>query len=151
MATKAEERKALEQIRKIVEGLGEGSYISIAMEGMFEDAEENINNDFGVSMKDRWQTAEQACDLRRAEVRGLEIENEKLKKDIEGWKRQNDSNYTLAQENEEDCKHWMRKCEEGKKAFEELNHQNSEMLNQIADMEVEIMKLKAKLYDLMTK
>lgn len=51
MATKAQERKALEQIRKIVEGLGENSYIGTAMEGVWEMAEENIENDFGNSAK----------------------------------------------------------------------------------------------------
>lgn len=51
MTTKAEERKALEQIRKIVEKLGENSYIGTAFEGCFEMAEENIENDFGNSAK----------------------------------------------------------------------------------------------------
>ena len=40
MTTKDQERKALAQIRKIVEGLGEESYIGIAFEGCFEIAEE---------------------------------------------------------------------------------------------------------------
>lgn len=59
MTTKEQERKALAQIRKIVEGLGEGSYVGTAFTGCFEDAEENIENDFGCSMYDRWQMAEQ--------------------------------------------------------------------------------------------
>lgn len=59
MTTKEQERKALEQIRKIVEGLGEDSYIGIAFEGCFEDAEANIENDLALSMYGRWQHAEQ--------------------------------------------------------------------------------------------
>ena len=53
MTTKEQERKALEQIRKIVAGLGEDSYIGTAFEGCFEIAESNIENDFGESMLDR--------------------------------------------------------------------------------------------------
>ena len=51
MSTKEQELKALEKIRKIVEDLGEESYIGTAFEGCFEIAEENIENDFACSMK----------------------------------------------------------------------------------------------------
>lgn len=57
MATKDEERKALEKIRKIVDGLGEGSYLSMAFEGCFSDAVENIENDWGCSWKQRAESA----------------------------------------------------------------------------------------------
>lgn len=57
-ATKEQERKALEKIKKIVEELGEDSYIGMAFEGCFEIAEENIENDFGCSMKQRAEHAE---------------------------------------------------------------------------------------------
>lgn len=68
MATKEQERKALEQIGKIVADLGENSYIATAFRGCFEDAEENINNDFALSMYDRWQEAEHQKDLMVAEL-----------------------------------------------------------------------------------
>lgn len=57
-ATKEQERKALARIKKIVEELGENSYIGIAFEGCFEVAEENIENDFACSMKQRAEHAE---------------------------------------------------------------------------------------------
>lgn len=38
MTTKEQERKALEKIRKIVEELGENSYVGTAFEGCFEIA-----------------------------------------------------------------------------------------------------------------
>ena len=38
-ATKEQERKVLEQIRKMVEELGTDSYIAMAFEGCFEIAE----------------------------------------------------------------------------------------------------------------
>lgn len=58
MTTKEQERKALAQIRKIVDGLGENSYIGTAFEGCFEIAEQNIENDWACSMKDRAESAE---------------------------------------------------------------------------------------------
>lgn len=42
MTTKDQERQAIEKIRKIVEGLGENSYVGFAMEGVLELAEDNI-------------------------------------------------------------------------------------------------------------
>ena len=78
MATKAEERKALEQIKKIVEGLGDDSYIGTAFEGCFEIAVQNIENDWACSMKEKVEAAEAACDLRRDQVHGLEEQNKEL-------------------------------------------------------------------------
>lgn len=57
-ATKEQERKALARIKKIVEELGEDSYIGMAFDGCFEIAEENIENDFACSMKQRAEKAE---------------------------------------------------------------------------------------------
>lgn len=106
MTTKAQERKALEQIKKIIEGLGEDSYIGMALEGCLEIAQQNIDNDWGCSMKQRAESAEskvaglmqEVKDLRdalnrteeRAEVREQELREdcdalneriEKLRKD----------------------------------------------------------------------
>ena len=89
MTTKEQERKALAQIKKIVEGLGEGSYIGMAFEGCFEIAEENIENDFGCSMKQRVDKAnEDAAYFKRAaetfseEADKARAENEALKKKV---------------------------------------------------------------------
>lgn len=57
-ATKEQEREALAKIVKIIEGLGPGSYVGIAFEGCFKDAEDNIENDFGCSMKQKLESAE---------------------------------------------------------------------------------------------
>jgi len=45
MTTKEQERQAIEKIRKIVEGLGENSYVGFAMEGVLELAEDNIREE----------------------------------------------------------------------------------------------------------
>ena len=56
-ATKEQELKALEKIKKIVADLGEDSYIGMAFEGCFEIAKDNIENDFGCSMKQRAESS----------------------------------------------------------------------------------------------
>ena len=148
MTTKEQERKALEQIKKIVESLGADSYIGTAFEGCFEIAEENIENDFAISAKDRWEKAE---------------------RDAEDFHRQ-------AQYYSDEAMKQEAKAESAKKALEELRetyrtdleaHKKAEIeiWNNYRDKEeklatatatleakeLEIIKLKAKLYDLMTK
>ena len=94
IATKEQERKALEQIRKIVEGLGEGSYVGMAFEGCFDDAEENIENDFGCSMKQRWESAKkdaeyfhQAANQQAGEVMKLEQAKDAADKETEKYRK----------------------------------------------------------------
>lgn len=76
MTTKDQERQAIEKIRKIVEGLGENSYVGFAMEGVLELAEDNIREDTAYSMKKSaeiaWERATKA-----------EKENKDLKKTVE--------------------------------------------------------------------
>lgn len=79
MTTKEQERKALAQIRKIVESLGEDSYIGMAFEGCFEMAAENIENDFGCSMKQRAEIAEKKLATAEMDNRDLRANIAKLK------------------------------------------------------------------------
>lgn len=58
--SKDTERAFLNEIKEILEGLGENSYCAMAFEGCVEDAEENIDNDFAVSMKGRWESEKKA-------------------------------------------------------------------------------------------
>lgn len=67
-ATKQQEREALEKIKAIVESLGPDSYIGTALDGCFEIAEENIENDFACSMKQR--------------VEAVVVENTRLKEKV---------------------------------------------------------------------
>lgn len=59
IASKEEERKALEKIRQIVERLGPDSYVAAAFDGCFEMAEENITNDWGISVKEKLEYKDQ--------------------------------------------------------------------------------------------
>lgn len=83
MTTKEQERKALAKIQKILEELGEDSYIAMAMEGVLEDAEENIENDFALSMKGRWQSAEKNVKGLQDELAVKDRTIELLNKEIE--------------------------------------------------------------------
>lgn len=71
IATKEQERKALEKIKKIVDDLGEVSYIGMAFEGCFEIAEDNINNDFGCSFKSNLESARKANEKMAERVKSL--------------------------------------------------------------------------------
>lgn len=142
MATKAQERKALEQIRKIVEGLGEDSYIGKAFEGCFDDAESNIDNDFWNSMAQRYKG-----------MLGKEIENVNKIKWLED---QNEEVKQKLLEATEDTQEWIKKNDRlHEKANEYANsakeHWNNfrEQEDKVEALELENMKLKAKLYDMM--
>ncbi len=144
MTTKDQERKALEQIRKIVEGLGENSYIGMAFEGCFEIAEDNIENDLGRSMKQRCRSAEK--------------ESAKLANDVVRLQK---TNRVLMEENENIARKYDKEKESGT-AFavkyaeldaraEEYKYKLCETENDLEAAQMEIMKLKAKLYDYMVK
>lgn len=59
------ERAFLNEIKEILEGLGPDSYCAWAFEGCVEDAEENISNDFAVSMRGRWENEREAHEKTR--------------------------------------------------------------------------------------
>lgn len=75
VTTKDQERQAVEKIRKIVEGLGENSYVGTAMAGVLEVAEQNIEYDAAFSLKEEKEIAE------RREQEQTEI-TQKLKKEL---------------------------------------------------------------------
>lgn len=75
MTTKEQERAAVEKIRKIIEELGENSYVGFAMEGVLELAEENIREDTAYSMKKRAELIEERA-------REAEKENKLLKAEL---------------------------------------------------------------------
>lgn len=58
--SKDTEREYLGRIKNLLDALGPNSYCAMAFEGCVEDAEENIDNDFAVSMKGRWESEKKA-------------------------------------------------------------------------------------------
>ena len=152
MVTKEQERKALEQIKKIVDSLGADSYIATAFDGCFEDARENFENDFALCMKDRYETErkrakdlQEEVDRLKADLRKEKECGEELGKAIK--KTQEQENATIQMiESERDAL----KCQ-----VADLLDRESELVSLRDDAEcraevaeAEIIRLKAKLYDL---
>lgn len=137
MTTKEQERKALEQIRQIIAGLGNCSYIGMAMEGMIEDAEENIENDFALSTKDRYEGENKKAEL-------LNDDLEQTRKELELARK------TCADESGRRREIWDRLKETEKTAMENLN-ELAEARAEVKWQEEEIIRLKVKCFDLMEK
>lgn len=139
MTTKQQEREALRKIREIVEALGEHSYIGTAFEGVFEIAEENIEYDFGCSLKQQ--------------VESLEEQDRANKETIEKLRKENALFSGRLYECMEEHKREVTELREELDASAEeirLNF-NSTLEALLKGKDNEIMKLKARLYDLMTK
>ena len=142
MTTKDQERKALEQIRKIVNGLGEDSYIGMAFDGIFEVAESNIENDFADGYKTKVASLEKQLDKAAGKLNDKAEEIGNLKKRAE----EAEQHYTVVQKTADN---WCVKYHEAKdmavknwNAFREQEDKNEALA-------LENMKLKAKLYDMM--
>lgn len=135
MTTKDQERKALEQIRKIVAGLGENSYIGTAFEGCFEIAEQNIDNDFVCSIKQQYDSEfAYRCKI-EDELKAVKQELRKANENAQVWQK----SYDRMQEKAND---YANKAKENWNNFREQE-------DRVAELEDEIIKLKAKLYDMM--
>ena len=146
MTTKEQERKALAQIRKIVEGLGSNSYVGTAFEGCFEIAEENIEYDFGCSMKQEIESYEKQIRQYKDIRDKLVEENREIKTAYEALKSTRDSeisltnhNLEIAKKNAETAANWY--AEESKKA--------TALEAQVKEQAQTILELKARLYDYM--
>lgn len=102
IATK-EERKALKRIKKIIDALGEESYIGRAFDGCVEMAEQNIEYDFGCSYKEDAQIAEKKVEDLNREVTELKKEVAELKKKLtrtqEELEKEQEWTYYEAKEN----------------------------------------------------
>lgn len=153
MATKAEERKALDQIRKIVEKLGEESYVGRAFEGCFDMAQENIDNDFWNSPKECLKTARENLRDARNEAQSERMMADTQREQVKGLKTQvketNDKNAYL----QATIKAMAQEAEQAQiksnKALTELSDKLIEEHKKAQALEQEIIKLKAKLYDMM--
>lgn len=148
MVSKEQERKALEQIKKIVDSLGADSYIATAFDGCFEDAQENIENDFAVSNRQRWQSAEHRAIGLEKDVTALQEQLKELSERMDRMRKQiSDKELLVSQANEENA---------GLKAqIADLLDRENELVSLRDDAEcraevaeAEIIRLKAKLYDL---
>lgn len=161
-ATKQQERDALEKIRKIVEQLGPDSYIGTAFQGCFEIAAENIENDFACSMADKVQRAEadvvrlrEANTLAATRVKELE---DKLAESEKDYQAAHETAHIIAEQKDAEIAKLKARIQElledSKRGCEYLGEQATragEAQRRAEDAEAEIIRLKAKLYDFMTK
>ena len=83
MTTKDQEREALAKIKEIVDGLGPDSYVATAFDGCFEIAEENIENDFACSMKQRVEASVVENSRLKEKIAELESKLAESEKDYE--------------------------------------------------------------------
>lgn len=137
MSTKAEERQALEEIREILSRFEPDSYLNTAFDGCLADAEDNINNDFMMSWKQRAASAADAEKIAKKENTELSLK----------------------------CKDIQNLCDHLTKYINGLEKQKDEIIRDMTGtnaalketretcdkQENEILRLKAKLYDFMTK
>jgi len=153
MATKEQERKVLAQIKKLVDGLGEDSYIGTAFEGCWEIAEQNIDNDWACSMKDRAETAERK--LAALELR-YKQDTEHFKSVKEHLEKSRDEAQAKASGNFQEAVKHVERERELETAVEQQKQDQLKAVKAIDDLgeklkqkDLEIIKLKARLFDLM--
>ena len=153
MTTKEQERKVLAQIRKLVDGLGENSYIGMAFAGCFECAEENIENDFALSMKDRAETADRnlnALSKKYAEdMARMRACKEHLEKSRDEAQEKAASNFQEAIKYAERAKQLEAAVEQQKQDQLKAVKAIDDLGEQLKQKDLEIIKLKARLFDLM--
>ena len=145
MATKEQERKALQKIKNIIEEVGGAdSYIGMAFEGAFDIANDNIDNDWGNSCqffiehyRNNWEKVD------RKELDKVESEREE-------WK-------SIAKEKSDHLEQTQKALNTTLGNAHELNDRYAEAVADLHKAEAlvqakedEIIRLKAKLYDLMT-
>lgn len=142
MTTKDQEIKALEKIQKIVADLGEDSYVGTAFEGCFEIAAQNIDWDAACSMK-------QQRDLAEKKVRELQEVRDALVQDganLADRVKTAEEHYKAMTGN---MTGWMNKANELQAKLTESENKREAAQARVADLEGELIRLKAKLYDMM--
>ena len=142
MITKDDERKALDKIRKIVEGLGKDSYVATAFEGCFGIAEDNINNDMACSMKQRYEMADRDAWTVQEEVANARARIKELESELEQKDQKIEELASRVRTTKE---------ERDEMVFEVDNLTNIKERHEeeLAQKDAEILKLKARLYDLL--
>ena len=144
MSTKQQELEALEKIREIVAELGPDSYIATAFEGCFEDAEANIENDWALSMKNRWLTSDKKLIEANGVIKGLRTELAESEKDYEAAHA---AAHQIAEEKDAEIASIKNELVNASKMATCIN----EYQRRAEKAEGEIVYLKAKLYDYIIK
>ena len=153
-ATKDQEREALEKIKAILDTLGPDSYVGTAFEGCLEIAEENIENDFAFSMKQRVEAA--VVENSRLKERVKELED-KLAESEKDYEAAHAAAHLVADEKDAEIQRLKTQVQElseklasAEEALEDANEEAGNAEARSGEAQAEIIRLKAKLYDYMT-
>ena len=153
-ATKDQEREALEKIKAILDTLGLDSYVGTAFEGCLEIAEENIENDFAFSMKQRVEAA--VVENSRLKERVKELED-KLAESEKDYEAAHAAAHLVADEKDAEIQRLKTQAQElseklasAEEALEDANEEAGSAEARSGEAQAEIVRLKAKLYDYMT-
>lgn len=153
-ATKDQECEALEKIKAILDTLGLDSYVGTAFEGCLEIAEENIENDFAFSMKQRVEAA--VVENSRLKERVKELED-KLAESEKDYEAAHAAAHLVADEKDAEIQGLKTQVQElseklasAEEALEDANEEAGSAEARSGEAQAEIVRLKAKLYDYMT-
>lgn len=143
MMTKEQEKA---KVQEIFESLEKGSYIEMTLRGADKEILQNIENDSACNIiEDRDNLWERATDLEN-KIKEITLKNSK--EETQTTKLLD----SIAKERDQ----WLEGCQKWKMKAEELDHKNDILLKQAETLEseleekdLEIVKLKAKLYDMM--
>lgn len=153
-ATKDQEREALEKIKAILDTLGPDSYVGTAFEGCLEIAEENIENDFACSMKQRVEAVVVENTRLKEKVKELE---DKLAESEKDYEAAHAAAHLVADEKDAEIQRLKAQVQElseklasAEEALEDANEEAGNAEARSGEAQAEIIRLKAKLYDYMT-
>jgi septal ring factor EnvC (AmiA/AmiB activator) len=132
IATKEQERKTLEKIKQMVAELGENSYLAAAFTGAFELAEQNIENDWGLTTQEYIDRAIKADDTEKRINEEL-AKTKTMLAAVQEAHRATTENFDATQER-----------------ASKYAHEIDDLKATMNAKETEITILKAKLYDYMT-
>lgn len=148
MTSKEQERQALAEIKAILLRLEPDGYVRTAFEGCFEIAEDNITNDFGCSMKQRAESAEERVKQLTWENERIAKVSEELRRDLDGTAKSLD---LVSQERDKIRINMAADYKRVDELYQNSLDENRELKQQLTDKDAEIMRLKAKLYDYITR
>lgn len=143
MMTKDQEREVLKKIKALIDSTGSNSYIEAAFAGCVEIAADNIDNDFMTSLKDRAEEAN-----KREAAKALELQEQKdINKNL---KSRVDDLVRMLNVEEEAKENYMNNAHTLNEELHQEKKNVEGLERQIEGLEDEIIRLKAKLYDLIT-
>lgn len=144
MLSKDQEREALKRIENIIKEAGPDSYIGMTFAGIVEQAADNITNDFANNYKELYEAQTKNLVEANKTIKALKDEQNDLKEQMK--------TVTAALEAAQDkFKEYQHKIDDVRT---EKNETTSKLMHATEANEAqktEIITLKAKLYDLMTK